>query len=98
MKKGIIFTTDAILALIAVMILLTMIPMQAGNSESKVFENLDDRARNRAIISFYEKTPGNESIRANAAFGKCAVYYSLEPDNGLGVQAQPGKKVFCEDA
>ncbi|MFA4855831.1 MAG: hypothetical protein WC634_04590 [archaeon] len=99
MKKGIIFTTDAILALIAVIVLLAMIPMQAGNSESKVFENLNDRARDEAITSFYKGTTGsNTSIEGTSMFGKCVIYYSLDPNNGLGAQAQPQKKVFCEEA
>lgn len=99
MRKGIIFTTDAVLALIVVMILLAMIPMQAGNSESKVFQNLNDKARDEAIAASYKGTTGsNTSIDATSSFGKCAVYYSLNPNLELGTQAQPQKNIFCEEA
>lgn len=99
MRKGMIFTTDAILALMIVMILLAMIPMQAGNSESSVFENLNDKARDEAITSFYEEGAGDVvGISEDAAFGKCAIYYGLDPNNGLEVQAQPQKNIFCEEA
>ena len=98
MRRGIIFTTDAILALIVVMILLAMIPMQAGSGESKVFENLNDRARDEAITSFYNGAAGiNPSIDATSRFGKCAIYYSLNPDLELGTRAQPQKNIFCEE-
>jgi hypothetical protein len=80
------------------MILLAMIPMQAGKSESKVFQNLNDRARDDAITKFYKNTMAAETISTQATFGKCAVYYSLNPNLELGTQAQPQKNIFCEEA
>lgn len=98
MKKGIIFTTDAILALIVVMIFLAYMPVQASQGENRAFGNLGGQARDQAITSFYKGTAsGNTSIEATSRIGKCAVYYGLDPNNPLGVQAIPQKNSFCEE-
>ncbi len=88
------FTTDAILALIAVMLFIAWVPYQIGSqSGSQVFENLSEQARDKAIINFYEGTALTETIDPNAEFGKCFAVYSIDPSVGPSAIE---KNVFCE--
>lgn len=95
MKKGIMFTTDAIFALIAVMLFLAWLPYQmSSQSGSQVFENLSEQARDSAITNFYKDNPSpNPSIDADAEFGKCVAVYSIIP--GLGGTVD--ETFFCEE-
>ncbi len=98
MKKGIMFTTDAVLALIAVMLFLAWVPYQIGSqSGSQIYENISDQARDRAIIEFYNDSAGNESIDADAKFGKCFVVYSIDPTGNIGSRAPIVENIFCEE-
>ena len=99
MNRGMLFTMDAVLALIAVIVLAAYLPQQFSTSESKetVIESLNQKAVDRAIIDFYSGTTSNESITANAEFGKCAVVYTLDPNNDLGTTAAPQPQTFCEE-
>ena len=89
------FTTDAILALIAIMLFIAWLPYQMGSqSGSQVFENLSEQARDSAITNFYEGSTGNENINSTAEFGKCVAVYSIEPSVGPSAME---KNVFCEE-
>jgi hypothetical protein len=100
MKKGMIFTIDAVLALIVVIILLAMVPMQAmDNGGGKVSRNLGGRARDSAITAYYRGETASQSISQQATFGKCAVYYALDPNaSDLEEASAPEENVFCEEA
>ena len=101
MKKGIMFTTDAVLALIAVMLFLAWIPYQMGSqSGSQVFENISDQARDKAIINFYEGNSGcgSNCITSTAKFGKCFAVYSIDPTGNIGSPAPIIENIFCEEA
>ena len=94
------FTTDAILALIAVILFLGWIPYQmSSQSGSQVFENISDQARDKAIINFYENNPGcvSNCITSTAKFGKCFVVYSIDPTGNIGSRAPIIENVFCEE-
>ena len=98
MRKGIMFTTDAILALIAVMLFIAWIPYQIGSqSGNQVFENLSDKARDIAITNFYEGTSGAETINPASEFGKCVAVYYLDPSLNIGFPAPVEENVFCEE-
>ncbi len=95
MKKGIIFTTDAILALIAVMLFIAWIPHQIGQqTENHIFENISEQARDKAITNFYEETTRIESINQTSEFGKCFTVYSINPSVGISPIEE---NVFCEE-
>lgn len=104
MNRGIIFSTDAALALIVVIILAAWITVQFNAAEEKgaVFESLHNKALDWAITEFYRggttvpATPGVSVISDTAEFGECAVFYTLDPDNGPG-RAAPVKQTFCEE-
>ena len=90
------FTTDAVLALIAVMLFIAWLPYQTGSqSGSQVFENLSDQARDKAITNFYKDNPSTSTeISEGAEFGKCFEVYSIEPSIG----SSPIKTtIFCEE-
>ncbi len=93
------FTTDAILALIAVILFIAWIPHQIDSqSGNQIFENLSEQARDSAVINFYEENPGVETIDPDAEFGKCVVVYSIDFGGNIGSFAPIEKNVFCEDA
>ncbi len=102
MRKGIMFTTDAILALIAVMLFVAWVPYQIGpQSGNQVFENLSEQARDKAITEFYKINPDdlitNETINPASEFGKCVAVYYIDPSGNIGFPAPVEKNVFCEE-
>jgi len=99
MRKGILFSVDAMLALIVVIMFLALVPQQfdTENQRSSALRSLGSQAHDRAVVGFYKGTSGNESVDIDAELGKCEVYYRLDPDNGLGSRARAVPKQFCED-
>ena len=102
MRKGIMFTTDAILALIAVMLFMAWLPYQMGSqSGSQVYENLSEQARDSAITEFYKINPGdpitNETINPASEFGKCIAVYYIDPSGNIGVPSPVEENIFCEE-
>ncbi len=98
MRKGFIFTFDAALALIAVIIILGVAAQQPqGSDYGGASEQLHSRAADNAAIGFYKATAGTGSCAASDAFCECAVYYTtnLDPNDPLA-QSQLQKNVFCE--
>jgi len=103
MRKGILFSIDAVLALIVVIILASWIMVQFNAAEEKgsAFENLQNKALDRAVMEFYSGGTANESI-GDVEFGKCAVFYTIVPDygdsEGDGVdRVSPTEQIFCEE-
>jgi len=96
MRKGIMFTTDAILALIAVMLFLAWIPYQmSSQAGNQIYENISDQARDKAITSFYKGNPStNIEIDEGAEFGKCVAVYSIDPSVGVSDLITT---VYCEE-
>ena len=96
MRKGIIFTTDAILALIAVMLFIAWLPYQTNSQPgSHIFENLSEQARDSAVTNFYKDNPSpNSNIDADSEFGKCVASYSIDPSVGPSAIE---KNIFCEE-
>ena len=99
MRKGIIFTADAVLALILVILLASWLPQQiyAGEEYGGGFESLAARAGDKAIMGMYNGQIGNGIISSGAKLGKCAVYYTLRPNNNLAGRDSPIKESFCEE-
>jgi len=97
MKKGIMFSTDAILALAMVIIFIAWAPSQinAMEEQGKALENMQDQAMDKAIIGHYQGTPGTALI-GNEQVYKCVATYEINPNNDLGTMATPNKKNFCE--
>jgi len=100
MNRGIIFSLDAVLALILVMILAATIAQnyvatsEIGNS----LESVHARVADRAVIDFYSGQTSSEEISSLAEFGECVVIYTIDPEkNGLTGRATPDKQVFCEE-
>ena len=100
LKKGIIFSVDAILALILVILLASWLPLQiyAGNEYGGGFESLARKAEARAILAMYNGSSSGETIASGKELGKCGVYYTIEKNNVLGTRDQPDKESFCEEA
>lgn len=102
MRKGIVFSADAILALIVVMALASAVAIQFGmvSEIENVSIYLEQKAADRAVVGLYTGTLSNESIGPSAKFGSCAVAYALDPNNPLDARAQPegDGHIFCEDS
>ena len=99
MRKGIIFTADAVLALILVILLASWLPQQiyAGEEYGGGFESLAARAGDKAIMGMYNRENGNEVISSGAKLGKCAVYYTIRSNNDLTRPDGLDKESFCEE-
>lgn len=97
MKKGIMFSTDAMLALAVVIIFVAWAPQQIKTMEEQgnAFENLNDQALDKAIIGYYEGNP-ETTLNGNEEVYKCTDTYTLDPNNALGTRANPSQKSFCE--
>ena len=101
MKRGIIFSMDASLALIAVVVLAASLPIQFNAMEEKgsAYESLHEQAMDKAIAGFYLDQPGETPNFSGKEFGKCTVVYTLLEDptsNNLNGPDIPLEKVFCE--
>jgi len=98
MNKGIIFSMDAALALVVVILLAASLPYHyyAGEEQGSAFEKLQDKARDRAIVGFYKGLEGQETISNEAKIGKCVAVYTIDPNNDLG-QRDEDTKSFCEE-
>lgn len=101
MKRGIIFSMDACLALIAVVILAASLQLQFSAMEEKgsAYENLQEQAMDKAIVGFYLDQPGEIPDFSGKEFGKCTAVYTLmeiPAGNNLNAQETPVEKVFCE--
>jgi hypothetical protein len=105
MKHGFLFTMDAVLALILVIILAAALATQQNALPEKggISSSLRQRAEDEAIVRFYlnqasEECPAFSTIE----YCECAIIYTLNPNNTLGVQALPEPpsnppKKFCEE-
>jgi len=98
MRKGIVFSIDAALALVIVIMLALWIPQQLYSAEEhgNAFEKLEKGAFDRAVKSFYGRAAGGETIPPEAELGSCRVYYTIGPGNNLGSRDNPQKRQFCE--
>ena len=99
MNKGILFSMDAALALIAVILLVAWLPQQfsAAGGKADSLESLNQQAVDKAMTAFYSGGTASENIGGTAEFGKCVVVYTLNPDNSLATRATPQPQTFCEE-
>jgi len=100
MSRGMIFSVDAVLALIMVVILAGWLAQQSTTAEesSNAFEAVQMQALDEAAIALYSGIGGaGETINFGTEMGKCFIVYGLNPDNELGVQATPIKKQVCAE-
>ena len=97
--KGIIFSIDAILALLIVVILAGWMAQHSLNAveSASTFENVKRNALDEAIISSYSRIPGIISISPAAEQGKCATVYSLDPNNDLGERSVAAARQVCTE-
>jgi len=99
MNKGMIFSTDAALALITVIILAAWLPQQLNAAEEKggAFENLHDQALDRAVMGFYEELDGDSPADyENVDFARCVAVYTIDSKlNDLGTRDNPDIESFC---
>ena len=97
MRKGILFSMDAMLALIVVIIFIAWAPHQikAMEEQGSAFENLHDQALDKAIIGYYEGSSGTVLTGTEDVY-KCIPAYNLNQNNNLGVRADPVPENFCE--
>jgi hypothetical protein len=97
--RGIIFSTDAALALITVIVLVAWLPQQLNTAEEKgeAYENLQDQALDRAVMGFYNEGPGDFPDFEDREFVKCVRVYGIDPNNNLGVRDLESKS-FCRVA
>ena len=100
MNRGIMFTMDAVFALIIVILLIAYLPQQlnAAEEDGHAFENLQSQALDKAIIGYYEESIGNEIISETARQGKCVVVYTIDPGNDLAAGEVIIRDSFCEEA
>ncbi len=101
--KGFIFSLDAVLALILVMMAGAVITMQPASITERedVSAALRQQAEDRAITAFYLGNSASESIDSGADYGECGVFYELMEDatgNNLENREPVIKIVFCEEA
>jgi hypothetical protein len=104
MKKGFLFTLDAALALILVIILAAALATQQNALPEKggISSSLRQQAEDAAIIGFYlNQTGETPPITFSGEYGECTIIYTLDPNNALGTQALPKPpdnppKIFCE--
>ncbi|MCX6799070.1 MAG: hypothetical protein NTW59_03180 [Candidatus Diapherotrites archaeon] len=103
MNRGFVFSMDAALALVAVIIVLGTAAQQYSPADESggVSEQLQQKAYDRAVTGNYARnlasTPGvTETIGQNADFGECTVLYTLNP-NSPGGQSAVQKNTFCEE-
>lgn len=99
MTRGMIFSTDAALALITVIVLVAWLPQQLNIAEEKgeAYENLQDQALDRAVMGFYDDLSGDSPDFDNAEFAKCVAVYTIDPNNNLGRRDLDSKN-FCKVA
>jgi len=96
MNKGIVFSTDAVVALIVVMSLAAWLPHQlsAAEEQGNAFDNLQQQSLDRAIMGFYKGLAGEEPDFKSSDFIKCTKVYSIGPNNNLGTRDLQSKQ-FC---
>lgn len=100
MKKGFLFTMDAVLALILVMILAAALATQQnalpekGNVSGALRAQVDDRAAVELYLLYLNHS--SESPPVEKEYYECATIYNLDPNNALGTQATLEQKTFCE--
>lgn len=99
MNRGILFSMDAVLALIVVILLVAWLPQQFNAVEEYggASENLHYKALDNAIKGLYKNLPSSPPISPSAKVAKCAVVYTLNPNNSLGTRASPEAQSFCEE-
>ncbi|MBN2067502.1 MAG: hypothetical protein JW744_03470 [Candidatus Diapherotrites archaeon] len=103
MKSGFIFTFDAVLALLIVMLLAGAIAVQysALPGKENVSDALRQKAQDRAITGFYLNSGGDSPDFSSAEFGECAAAHDLLENpkaNSIGSQESVSEKFFCESA
>lgn len=99
MARGMIFSTDAALALITVIILAAWLPQQlnAGEEKGGAFENLHDQALDRAVMGFYDGLSGDSPDFDDSEFVKCVEVHTIDPNNNLGTRDLDSEN-FCRVA
>jgi hypothetical protein len=102
MSRGFIFSVDAALALVIVMIAVAAVS-QAGspNAGEEVSAQLKIKAVDKGVVGFYTTkiadTPVHEQIGPSVEFGECSALYAINPNGVLGSQSTPVKSTFCEE-
>lgn len=100
MNKGFLFTFDAALALILVIILAAALAAQQNALPEKggISSSLRQRAEDEAIVGFYLNQASTSAELTGQEYGECAIIYDLDPNNTLGVRADPDNESykFCE--
>jgi len=101
MKRGFLFTFDAALALILVIILAAALATQQnalpekGNVSGALRAQVDDRAAVELYLLYLNHL--SESPPVGKEYYECTTIYNLDPNNALGTQATLEQKTFCEE-
>ena len=92
--RGFIFTIDAIMALVIIMILAGGLVVHYQNMESQpgVYQKSFENSRDDAMVNFYMGSDAQENFGVNLS--SCYTYYTYNPDNGSG-QATADEKKVC---
>ncbi len=103
MKKGFLFTMDAVLALILVIVLAVALAAQQNALPEKgdISSSLRQQAEDQAITGFYLNQLGESHNFSGKEYGECVTVYELLLDpkaNDLRSRETLTPKVFCEDA
>jgi len=101
MKKGFLFTFDAVLALILVIILATALAAQQNALPEKggVSSTLRQQAEDKAITGFYLNKTGESVPAPPVEYYECSAIYEMlktPTTNNLGNREPVSKKIFCE--
>ena len=98
--KALVFSFDAVFALVVVIIAIGAISMNyfASEAESSAYESVSNKAMDRAVVGFYLNQSGSGDI-STAKFGRCYTVLRYDPNNfgdGPSDAASWTEEEFCE--
>ena len=99
MKQGFLFTLDAVLALILVILLAAALAMQQNALPEKggISSSLRQKAEDKAIVGFYLNQANEDcSDFSTIEYCECAIIYTLNPNNDAG-RATSNLKTVCRE-
>ncbi|MBN1941284.1 MAG: hypothetical protein JW772_03825 [Candidatus Diapherotrites archaeon] len=94
MKRGVVFTTEAVLAIVVIAIVTSSVTLSYTQKEgnAREFETLKEKAMDSATIASYTNQTANQEIDQGAEQGYCAQYVECDSQSG-----SISKETFCED-
>jgi len=104
MKRGILFSMDAILALLAVILFFAWTPqlLNVSTEEANGFESFGAKVFDEATIMFYKEFSSIDSVSDpefdSAKFVRCVDFYVADSSNDLGNMENVSdyKNTYCE--